>query len=219
MRLRAGESILTLQEKLRVLARYEALTEIYNRGTILETLQQELSRGARDGSSVAVIMLDLDKFKHINDRHGHLAGDAVLREATRRIRAELRPYDALGRYGGEEFLVVLPGCRESSACEVAERVRRCLAADPIDSEAGYIPITASLGAAGTDKWPLYQPDRLIAVADAALYRAKRAGRNCVLAATELQPLTANGVNAGEWDRRGLLDAGGPGVSTPISSTR
>ena len=124
-------------------------------------------------------MLDIDHFKNLNDTHGHMAGDAVLREFTRRITASLRPYDAVGRYGGEEFLVVLPGCHVDAALRHAERLRGLITDDYFDTSEGRHTVTCSLGVASTSSCNPKDADSLIRAADAALYRAKRNGRNRV----------------------------------------
>jgi diguanylate cyclase (GGDEF)-like protein len=139
VRLRAGRRIVDLQEALRTLATRDALTGTWNRRAILEILRRELARGAREGTPVGVVLADLDHFKRVNDTLGHLTGDAVLSEAARRIGAALRPYDALGRYGGEEFLIVLPGCDPEGASQVAERVRGRVAEAPVTTPAGRSP--------------------------------------------------------------------------------
>ena len=178
-RLRAGERILKLQSELRVQATRDHLTGAFNRGAVLEILQRELAHSARNEESIAVIMADLDNFKRVNDTHGHPTGDAVLRAAAARLGARLRNYDALGRYGGEEFLVVLPGCGRDSAQEIAERMCASLAATPVRTSAGDIRITVSLGFALADSTSRTRMDELINAADEALYRAKREGRNRV----------------------------------------
>ncbi len=155
-----------------------ALTGVWNRGTIIEILQRELARAAREGTSVGVIMADLDHFKRINDTLGHLAGDIALREVSRRMGIMLRPYDAIGRYGGEEFLVVLPGCDLPGALGVAERMRQAIAEMPVAVPTGTTRITVSLGAAAGEG-PSLDADGLIRKADETLYRAKRGGRNRV----------------------------------------
>src|SRR5262245_24684564 len=130
VRLRAGRRILDLQtqlmnaqEALRDQASRDPLTGIWNRTAIFDAVHRELVRADREGTQLAVVMMDIDHFKQLNDTHGHQAGDAVLREFTRRIAASLRPYDSVGRYGGEEFLVALPGCDQDSAVRHAERLR------------------------------------------------------------------------------------------------
>jgi two-component system cell cycle response regulator len=137
-RLRAGKRILDLQEQLvstreqlRLQATHDSLTGILNRPAIMDTLHKELVRSARKHTPLAVIMADIDHFKNINDTHGHLAGDDVLREATRRMGGAIRVYDSLGRYGGEEFLIVAPGCSTQDARVQAERLRTCISEQPI----------------------------------------------------------------------------------------
>jgi diguanylate cyclase (GGDEF)-like protein len=179
VRLHAGERILALQEELRAQATHDDLTGVLNRGTVLEILQRELALVVRKSVPVAVILADLDDFKHVNDKHGHAIGDTVLREAARRLATPMRPYDAIGRYGGEEFLIVLPGCGMSSALLVAERVRCSVGGRPITTPAGDVAMTVSLGVSAVEKAPTRLADELIQAADDALYRAKRAGRNRV----------------------------------------
>jgi len=155
-RLRAGRRILELQEQLiqareqlRTEATHDSLTGVWNRAAILEILHRELARSQRERTPVAAVLADLDHFKKINDTYGHLAGDAVLREVTRRMSATLRPYDALGRYGGEEFLIVAPGCDTPKALKVAERLRDCVSQEPVDIFEGPLSITLSAGAAAS----------------------------------------------------------------------
>lgn len=178
VRLRVGERIVRLQEELRLQATHDHLTGILNRGTILEVLQRELSHVRRSAAPLSIILADLDEFKSVNDTHGHAIGDAVLREAANRLRGRLRPYDSLGRYGGEEFLIVLPGCTVSAAMQVAERARSAVADSPVQTRAGMIPLTVSLGVA-TISARTTESEALVLLADEALYRAKHAGRNRV----------------------------------------
>src|ERR1700686_4503511 len=135
VRLRPGMRILELQhelisarEELREQATKDFLTRIWNRSSILDILQRELTRADRERRPVGLVLADLDRFKSVHDSHGHFAGDAVLREFTRRVAASMRPYDAIGRYGGEEFLLVLPGCDEHCTASQSERLRAALAA-------------------------------------------------------------------------------------------
>ena len=131
---------------------------------------------------MGVVLADLDHFKHINDTFGHLAGDAVLRQAAGRMRDVLRPYDTVGRYGGEEFLAVFPGCDGEAAAGLAERLRRCIADEPIGAEGALVPVTISLGAAAWDGAKDADANGLLCAADVALYQAKAGGRNRVMLA-------------------------------------
>jgi diguanylate cyclase (GGDEF)-like protein len=184
VRLRAGMRILNLQqqlviarEALREQATHDALTGLLNRASILELLQQEMARGGRESHPVALLVVDLDHFKHINDTYGHQAGDAVLAEAARRMKASVRCYDAVGRYGGEEFLVVLPGCDAASALTQAERVRKAVG-DTLFAAAGQrFPVTCSIGVSFRATPVSREMDELMNEADEALYAAKDRGRN------------------------------------------
>jgi diguanylate cyclase (GGDEF)-like protein len=179
VRLVAGERILLQQDELRARATFDALTGFLNRATIIERLQRELEIVARTGAPASVLLADLDDFKRVNDTHGHGVGDEVLREACNRLAVRKRSYDELGRYGGEEFLIVLPGCSAQSAVDVANRMRAFVSSTPIETSAGPIQLSVSFGvAASTQARPMSAHD-VIAAADAALYRAKRAGRNRV----------------------------------------
>jgi len=186
VRLRTGVRIVELQRQLTEVrdqlqhqAMHDSLTGIWNRNSVLDALDREISRASREKRPVAVAMLDLDFFKRVNDTHGHPAGDVVLKEMARRIRSSMRDYDSLGRYGGEEFMIVLPGCDEAGARSQAERIRRVVSAEPVQLSDKSITITASLGIA---LWlpgmqPLAEP--IIQASDSALYAAKAAGRNRV----------------------------------------
>jgi two-component system cell cycle response regulator len=177
VRLRAGRRISELEQKLRIKATHDALTGIYNRGAIIDILQKELARHERNSHPMSMIFADLDHFKRTNDTYGHPAGDAVLREVARRVTTVLRPYDSLGRYGGEELLIVLPACNSSGALEVAERVRHVVAAEPIATDFGAIPTSISIGIAVADEGKTISVNDLIQLADDALYQAKADGRN------------------------------------------
>jgi two-component system cell cycle response regulator len=184
-RLRAGIRILELQETLRVQAMHDSLTGLWNRAATLDFLRRELNRGKRQGTPVTVVMADIDHFKRINDTHGHLAGDVVLREVAQRLSSSVRGYDVTGRFGGEEFLIVLPGCTIQDAVDKAESLRACINQEPVDTPEGPIPVTLSLGVAVRDGAVKVDPDSLLRAADAALYRAKSGGRDRVeLAAAE-----------------------------------
>jgi len=183
-RLHVGQRILDTQnalisarEELQFRATHDGLTGIYNRGMALDAIRREHSRMEREHMSFGVILADLDHFKNINDTYGHLCGDAVLKEAARRMCASVRPYDTVGRYGGEEFLIVAPSADGAGTLGLAERMRTAIDAHPFATDSGDIPVTASFGiAANVGAKPL-NSDELLVLADAALYRAKQQGRN------------------------------------------
>ena len=203
LRLRAGRRILDLQselisarEDLHIQATQDSLTGVLNRRAVLETLQTELVRATRQDLPLGVILADLDHFKSINDTRGHAVGDAVLREAARRMVAALRPYDRLGRYGGEEFLIVAPGCGPDDVIGVGERLRLALLEEPVYTRSGFVGLSASFGVISSTQLDQVDAEALIQVADEALYQAKASGRNCVRAAGRV--------------------AGSTGVETPLS---
>jgi two-component system, cell cycle response regulator len=182
-RLRVGRRILTLQddlirarEELRFRATHDVLTTLWNRGALLELLQRELQRAARSGHTTGVLMLDLDHFKSINDNYGHLTGDVVLKDVANRISCTIRAYDLVGRFGGEEFLIVLPECDKRQLEVASERIRAAIADVPILAASTEIAVTTSVGGtvAGAG---ITEEKQLLGTADTALYRAKNAGRN------------------------------------------
>ncbi|HEX8611523.1 MAG TPA: diguanylate cyclase [Telluria sp.] len=179
VRVRAGRRIVDLEQELRRQATRDALTGIFNRGAILDLLQKEIARQARTSDFLSLIFADLDHFKLINDTYGHLAGDDVLREATRRMQAMLRPYDCLGRYGGEELLAVLPDCDREGALAVAERMRGAMAGAVVQTAYGDIAVTVSIGVASVNVAQAVEMTDLLHRADNALYSAKSGGRNRV----------------------------------------
>jgi two-component system, cell cycle response regulator len=190
-RLGAGRRVLQLQdeliaarEALRLQATRDALTGLMNRGAIVEHLERELARSARQGEPLGVLLADLDHFKHVNDAYGHLTGDEVLREAGRRLRGALRAYDEVGRYGGEEFLVVLSLSRSNlpTLQRIGERLRLAVGELPFDTLIGKLSVSASLGLAVSDETGRMDSAALLQAADKALYRAKHAGRNCLVIA-------------------------------------
>lgn len=198
-RLRTGQRILHLEDKLveareemRFRATHDALTGLWNHAMILDLLQREVSRAQREGNSVAVLMCDLDHFKRINDTYGHLVGDELLRETARRLLSSVRPYDAVGRYGGEEFLVVMPGCNTARARERAEEIRTTVGECPVMTTQGPVSFTLSVGALASGDWGRTTPVQLLKEVDAALYRAKAEGRNRVAYAETRthEPMTA-----------------------------
>src|SRR5579864_4841889 len=185
-RLRSGERVIGLQEgllqaqeALQRLAAHDDLTGLWNRRMILERLETELHRAQRESRHVGVAMVDLDYFKQINDTYGHAAGDGVLRHAADRMRTILRDYDYLGRYGGEEFLIVVSRAETAAVTEVAERCRRAVAERPAAMGDRRVAVTVSVGVAST-RVVGYDELALIQAADAAMYQAKAEGRNRVV---------------------------------------
>ena len=185
-RLRTGLRILDLEdrlvearEKMRFQATHDGLTTLWNRGVIVDLLGRELARSRRERVSTAILMCDLDHFKSVNDTYGHLAGDDVLRETAKRLLSSVRSYDFVGRYGGEEFLVVLNNCNPAYAFARAEEICKSIAHLPVQTSSGAVPITMSLGLLLSQEWGFLPLEELLQQADAALYAAKAAGRNCV----------------------------------------
>jgi two-component system, cell cycle response regulator len=169
--------LIAAREQLRAEAMYDSLTGLLNRAAFFDIFRKEVSRAERYETPLAVIMADIDRFKDTNDRYGHPAGDKVLAEAARRLRTSLRVSDSIGRYGGEEFVIVAPGCTANAAALLAERFRLIIATEPIPLDREEIHITMSFGVAATSD--LAHADDLLRAADEALYRAKNSGRNRV----------------------------------------
>jgi len=188
-RLRAGQRILELQqqlvmarEALRQEATHDSLTGLLNRHAILGLLQIEVDRSFREKRHLSVLMADLDHFKEVNDHYGHLVGDAVLRETAERMKSSIRSYDWLGRYGGEEFLVVLPGCDGAGGLTQAERMRLAVAGAGFTAGNQPLKVTCSVGLTCLPPGMHWDTDALIRQADLALYAAKRNGRNQIVCA-------------------------------------
>jgi diguanylate cyclase (GGDEF) domain len=186
VRLRAGTRIVDLQEQLlatreamRQQATHDYLTELWNRSSILDILQKEMIRSARERSSIGLVLVDLDHFKSINDANGHFAGDFALQESARRMQASIRPYDSIGRYGGEEFLVVLPGCNQDCTQKQAERMRVAISGTPAQLPDRQLLVTGSFGCTSVSDASAVTAEQLIRMSDEALYLAKRTGRNRV----------------------------------------
>ena len=185
-RLRAGKRIVDLQnelistrETLRVQAMQDPLTQILNHGAILDALLREVDRAHRQRQPVSVILGDLDAFKAVNDTYGHIVGDQILIEVAERMRSCLRSYDSIGRYGGEEFLMVLPNSDAEQALSLAERIRLAVCNMPFHYKNIELSVTLSQGVTTwTEPYP-FPLERLIQTADGALYLVKNAGRNGV----------------------------------------
>jgi len=185
-RLRTGLRILDLEDRLiqareamRFQATHDGLTGLWNRGMIMDLLERELARSRREHVSTAILMCDLDHFKKVNDTYGHLSGDDVLKETSKRLLASVRSYDFVGRYGGEEFLVVLNNCNPAYALARSEEIRKAVSQRPVPTTSGLVHLTMSLGLLISQDWGSQSVEELLREADAALYAAKAAGRNCV----------------------------------------
>jgi two-component system, cell cycle response regulator len=183
-RLHVGQRILQLQDGLMVAsaellfrATHDSLTGIANRDVVLDALRREHSRQAREGGSFCIVLLDVDHFKSVNDTYGHLSGDAVLQEVVRRVNSTVRAHDTVGRYGGEEFLIVAPSSGAEGVLRLSERIRLAIEAKPIATEAGEISVTVSLGLAVSSETAPLDSKMMLSTADEALYRAKAEGRN------------------------------------------
>ncbi len=166
-------------------ATHDPLTGLWNHNRIIEILMEELSRSGRQGSPVSLAMVDLDHFKHVNDTHGHVVGDEVLREVAARLQRAIRLYDAVGRFGGEEFMVVLPGSEGEAAELAAERIRDEISRQPVITSCGALQVTASLGVVTRMGEIVHDATALLVAADTALYDAKAAGRDRVTIASML----------------------------------
>lgn len=186
-RLHTGRRILQLEDKLveareemRFKATHDALTSLWDRGAILALLRSELNRSAREHSPVSLLLCDIDHFKNINDVYGHQTGDEVLEEVSTRLLGGVRSHDAVGRYGGEEFLIVLNGCSREHLKARAEHICRSISSSPFSTGHGSISVSMSVGATTIENWNKSIPiEQFLKQADVALYRAKAAGRNRV----------------------------------------
>jgi two-component system, cell cycle response regulator len=208
-RLHVGQRILDLQksqivtrEELFFRATHDALTGIANRDVALDALRREHARQLREGSSFGVILADLDHFKDVNDKHGHLCGDSVLKEAARRMLGCARPYDTVGRYGGEEFLIVVPSSGVLGPFGLAERMRKALESQPFITEAGEVHVTGSFGVAICTEENPYDSEELLRSADDALYRAKEQRNRSELASPAvISPATSSESVGRSWQSR------------------
>ncbi len=182
--LRVSGLLIQLEAQTKILghlAAFDELTGVYNRRSLMGALEAQLSRLHQQHSALSLLMIDLDRFKDVNDTHGHAVGDAVLREFARRVAESARDADIVARYGGEEFCLILPESDVIVAEMVAERVRSAVADRPFRVADADIVVTASIGAASLEPGSTAAPAELLEQADRALYEAKRAGRNCVRA--------------------------------------
>lgn len=173
------EQLIAAREMIRREAMRDPLTGVQNRQTLTETLRRELHRAAREGSRVGLAMIDVDRFKEINDVHGHLAGDEALHQVARVIQDHLRFYDSVGRFGGDEFLAVLPGVGQEIATGLCERLRQAVAKAELNWAGQEIPLAVSIGVTVAEGSAGASFESLVSAADQALYEAKREGRNRV----------------------------------------
>jgi diguanylate cyclase (GGDEF)-like protein len=173
--------LLRKSNRMRHHAEHDGLTGLWNHRMIVERLGEEMIRASRDGTPLSVILADVDHFKKVNDTFGHLTGDMVLKEIGAVLSRTLRPYDCVGRYGGEEFLLILPNCKSESALARAEELRIAVQSERILDGEISLQLTASFGVASV--LPSHNgAEAAIRAVDAALYRAKRSGRNRVIQA-------------------------------------
>jgi len=187
-RLRTGHRILRLEdtlvqarEEMRFNANHDALTGLWNHGAVLRLIRDELCRPARGAVQVSLLLCDVDHFKQVNDAFGHLTGDEVLRQMAGRLLESAGPDAAVGRYGGEEFLIVMPRCGSAELRDRAERMREAVACRPFFAEGGPLSLSISVGAAAVDRWEAgYALEPLLKTVDSALYLAKSTGRNRVV---------------------------------------
>jgi two-component system cell cycle response regulator len=207
-RLRTGERILHLEgrlvearEMMRFKATHDALTSIWNRGVIMDLLGRELARSQRETGCTIVLLADVDHFKSINDTHGHPIGDEVLMEIGRRLLLSIRSYDFVGRYGGEEFLIVLNNCDPNSAGARAEAIRKAVNGRPFQTAGGALNVTMSFGLLLSKDWGPRSVEELLFEVDAALYAAKAAGRDCVRLAAPRDPSVGAAASADETVHR------------------
>ena len=191
-RKKCERKLLEAKDALQYQATHDATTGLWNRRTIYDILEKEVARCHREGTPLGLAFADIDHFKQVNDEYGHQAGDVVLRRVAERLNDSIRRYDEVGRYGGEEFLIVLPGCSLAKAFDVSERARQRIEQAPVRVGSLRVPVTISIGVTVFENDDLTNLERLIHRADSAMYQAKRAGRNRVLQSTELdQALPCN----------------------------
>jgi two-component system, cell cycle response regulator len=200
-RLLVGKRIVELQQKLvsannalHFAASHDFLTGAWNRAEIVAFLQRELARAQRDRTPVGIVLLDVDHFKNVNDKYGHEIGDRVLQEISKRLATSLREYDGIGRYGGEEFLLVIPGCDLATTVRRANQIRKSISSAVIPIPDGTMNVTVSMGVTVSEF--SVDSELLLRNADSALYQAKRNGRNLVEHSCSSANLSESAISAG-----------------------
>ncbi len=181
-RVQNGERIIHNEDKRIRLASLDNLTRLWNRNKIFEFLESELKRGEREETPTGVVMIDIDHFKRINDRYGHLVGDRILVEVSDRLKMAIRPYDRIGRYGGDEILVVLPKCGNAEAKKIAKRLYDSVSNQKISIENRSLKINISIGCVSNERSPQATKMQLIQASDKALLSAKKKGRDRIILA-------------------------------------
>jgi two-component system, cell cycle response regulator len=171
------EELLSTREALKIQATIDYLTQIWNRRSILDMLQNEIDRSHRTKKPLSVLIIDLDHFKKINDNYGHLIGDEIIQQASIRMKSMIRKYDNIGRYGGEEFLIISPDCNIEKGYEIAERIRESINSVPFQTLKGDIDLTVSIGVSSNSHIENISILNIVNHADTALYNAKNSGRN------------------------------------------
>jgi len=184
-RIQNGERIIQNEDRRIRLASLDNLTRLWNRNRIFEFLESELKRGEREGTYTGVIMIDIDHFKRVNDEYGHLVGDRVLVEVAKRLKNAVRPYDRIGRYGGDEMLVVLPRCGNEEARRIAARLYTSIAGEMIPTDTGPLRINISIGCVSNESFPAASKMQLIQASDKALLSAKKKGRDRIILARSI----------------------------------
>ena len=174
------DKLLAIQNQLKDIASRDGLTKLWNRAEITKFLKEEMSRGQREQKPTSVIMVDIDHFKKINDFYGHDVGDQALLQVAARLKKKLRQSDKIGRYGGDEMIIILPSCSLAEIPKIAERLRASVARRGIATELGSVPVSISAGGTSSENFSIPTADRLIKASDEALLKAKNRGRNCVV---------------------------------------
>ncbi|WP_072680843.1 diguanylate cyclase [Arcobacter sp. LA11] len=171
--------LIKARNMLAIEANHDYLTGILNRRAVMKAFELEIERYKRDDKSSSLALFDLDFFKKVNDTYGHVVGDEVLCEITKKTSSVLRPYDSFGRYGGEEFLLILPDCNEEETYIICERIRKLIYDSKINTSVGLISVSISVGACVFSSNKNCSIEELVKIADDNLYEAKEQGRNCV----------------------------------------